>query len=105
MNTALTQMDKVTQQNAANAEESASASEQLSAQAETMKESIGDLTALVSGRRASDNAARAPQSKSGRGNDGSRTVRPPRKQLPAKSKPQAKPPAVQSPLDGEFTDF
>ena len=49
VNTAVAQMDKVTQQNAANAEESASASEELNAQAESMKEVVGQLTALVGG--------------------------------------------------------
>jgi methyl-accepting chemotaxis protein len=49
VNTAVAQMDKVTQQNAANAEESASASEQLSAQAETMNEMVGELAALIGG--------------------------------------------------------
>ena len=47
VNTAVAQMDKVTQQNAANAEESASASEELSAQAESMKEVVSQLVALV----------------------------------------------------------
>ncbi len=42
-------MDKVVQQNAANAEESASASEQMNAQAEQMKGMVGDLMALVAG--------------------------------------------------------
>ncbi|MHC4884603.1 MAG: methyl-accepting chemotaxis protein [Planctomycetota bacterium] len=50
VNTAVAQMDKVTQQNAANAEESASASEELSAQAEQMKDIVGELAALVGGR-------------------------------------------------------
>jgi methyl-accepting chemotaxis protein len=49
VNTAVSQMDKVTQQNAANAEESASASEELSAQAATMKDIVGELVALVGG--------------------------------------------------------
>ena len=49
VNTAMAQMDKVTQQNAANAEESASASEELSAQAESMNEVVGELVALVGG--------------------------------------------------------
>jgi methyl-accepting chemotaxis protein len=49
VNTAVSQMDKVTQQNAANAEESASASEELSAQAASMKEIVGELTVLVNG--------------------------------------------------------
>ena len=49
VNTAMAQMDKVTQQNAANAEESASASEELSAQAEQMNEIVDQLAALVGG--------------------------------------------------------
>lgn len=49
VNTAMAQMDKVTQQNAANAEESASASGELSVQAESMKEVVGNLVALVGG--------------------------------------------------------
>jgi signal transduction histidine kinase len=49
VNTAVAQMDKVTQQNAANAEESASASEQLTAQATTMNEMVNELAVLVGG--------------------------------------------------------
>ena len=49
INTAMAQMDKVTQQNAANAEESASASEELSAQAESMNDVVGELVNLVGG--------------------------------------------------------
>ena len=48
-NTAVAQMDKVTQQNAANAEESASASKELSAQAQAVKAIIGELVSLVGG--------------------------------------------------------
>ncbi|MCD4754542.1 MAG: methyl-accepting chemotaxis protein, partial [Deltaproteobacteria bacterium] len=49
VNNAVTEMDKVTQQSAANAEETASASEELSAQAEQMKNMVGELIALVGG--------------------------------------------------------
>ncbi|MHC4534371.1 MAG: methyl-accepting chemotaxis protein [Planctomycetota bacterium] len=52
VNTAMAQMDKVTQQNAANAEESASASEELSAQAESMNDVVGELVNLVGGSSA-----------------------------------------------------
>ena len=45
------EMDKVVQQNAANAEESTSASEELSAQAEQMKGNVLDLVALIGGAR------------------------------------------------------
>lgn len=49
VNTAVAQMDKVTQQNAANAEESASASEELTAQAGSMNDMVDGLAALVGG--------------------------------------------------------
>ncbi|MEA1969798.1 MAG: methyl-accepting chemotaxis protein, partial [Thermodesulfobacteriota bacterium] len=45
------EMDKVVQQNAATAEESASASEELNAQAEQLKDYVGDLVVLVTGKR------------------------------------------------------
>jgi len=49
VNKAVSEMDKVTQQNAASAEESASASEEMSAQAETMKAMVNDLLTMVGG--------------------------------------------------------
>jgi methyl-accepting chemotaxis protein len=60
VNIAVTEMDKVTQQTAANAEESASASEELSAQAEQLKAFVEDLIAVISGRNGS--AASGPYS-------------------------------------------
>jgi len=54
INIAVGQMDKVTQSNAANAEESAAAAEELNAQAAVMKESVGDLLQLVGGNRRDD---------------------------------------------------
>jgi len=50
VNTAVTQMDKVTQSNAANAEESAAAAEELTAQAEALKDAVSDLLRLVDGQ-------------------------------------------------------
>lgn len=49
INTAVSQMDKVTQGNAANAEESASASEELSAQARELKDMVNELVKIVGG--------------------------------------------------------
>jgi methyl-accepting chemotaxis protein len=49
VNIAVTEMDKITQQNAANAEESASASEEMSGQAAQMKDMIQELVDLVGG--------------------------------------------------------
>jgi methyl-accepting chemotaxis protein len=51
VNTAVTQMDKVTQSNAASAEESASAAEEMTAQAEALKEAVGELLRLVDGQK------------------------------------------------------
>ncbi|MDR0362880.1 MAG: methyl-accepting chemotaxis protein [Planctomycetota bacterium] len=51
VNTAVAQMDKVTQQNAANAGEAASAAGELTAQSSSLNQMVEDLAALVSGRR------------------------------------------------------
>ncbi|MCS6243691.1 MAG: chemotaxis protein [Opitutus sp.] len=47
INTAVSQMDKVTQSNAANAEETASAAEELNAQSEELRNAAAQLAALV----------------------------------------------------------
>jgi len=49
INAAVGQMDKVTQSNAASAEECAAAAEELNAQAGAMKEAVGELAKLVGG--------------------------------------------------------
>jgi methyl-accepting chemotaxis protein len=64
INSAVVEMDKVTQSNAATAEESAAASQELTAQAETMKESVGELLKLAGGEieaPAMDTPAAAPR--------------------------------------------
>jgi methyl-accepting chemotaxis protein len=50
INTAISQMDQVTQSNAASAEESASAAEELDAQAASLKDMVARLQELVGGR-------------------------------------------------------
>jgi methyl-accepting chemotaxis protein len=60
INSAVGQMDKVTQSNAATAEESAAAAEELNAQAETMKQSVAELLKLVGGRQNIQSPARPP---------------------------------------------
>jgi methyl-accepting chemotaxis protein len=50
INVAVSQMDKVTQSNAANAEESAAAAQELGSQAEVLKLTVTDLLRLVSGK-------------------------------------------------------
>jgi len=54
INLAVGQLDKVTQANAANAEESAAAAQELNAQAEVMKRAVGELLKLVGGKENSD---------------------------------------------------
>ncbi len=49
VNMAVSEMDKVTQQNAATAEESAAAAEELNAQAETLYGHVNELTHLITG--------------------------------------------------------
>jgi methyl-accepting chemotaxis protein len=51
-------MDKVVQQNAANAEESASASQEMNAQAEQMKAYVQDLIVVVGGTAGTSGGAR-----------------------------------------------
>lgn len=50
INTAISTMEKTVQQNAASAEESASASEEMNAQAEQLRDYVGDLVKLVTGK-------------------------------------------------------
>jgi methyl-accepting chemotaxis protein len=65
INTAVTELDKLTQQNAANAEESASAAEEMSAQAETMKAIVDELVVMV-GSGSNSQRQKAMESKSSR---------------------------------------
>jgi methyl-accepting chemotaxis protein len=79
VNTALTQMDKATQSNAASAEESASAAEELNAQASTLREAANDLSALIFGEKGS-----SPSVESSSAFSGSR--RPPAKSSSSKGR-------------------
>ncbi|MDR3378680.1 MAG: methyl-accepting chemotaxis protein, partial [Verrucomicrobiae bacterium] len=62
INTAVGEMDKVTQSTAASAEESASAAEELNAQADVMRDVVGELVRLVdgAGRRNGPTATTTP---------------------------------------------
>ena len=123
VNTAVTQMDKVTQSNAANAEESAAAAEELTAQAESLREAVADLLRLVDGqgRQAGALAATASGSRhagvkrgvakpqktiaaAGRGNGNGHTT--------VTSRSKSSEPALATasgrseiPLEGDFKDF
>jgi methyl-accepting chemotaxis protein len=60
INTAITQMDKVTQSNAASAEETASAAEELNAQSEELRLSSSQLAALAGTAAAAGSAPSSP---------------------------------------------
>ena len=60
VNLAVGQMDKVTQSNASNAEESAAAAEELNAQSLTLKDAVTELTALVGSSGSSHSDAQNP---------------------------------------------
>jgi methyl-accepting chemotaxis protein len=112
VNTALTQLDQVTQGNAANAEESASASEELNAQAETMRDAVLRLAAVVGGDRST---GRATNDKKGLSRPSARAGRtlPAKTTAPAKARPPAQIPAKRRevsaeeaiPMDDDFQDF
>ena len=115
INQAVTQMDRLTQSNAANAEETASAAEEMNGQSRHMRQFVSDLSNLVTGGGGSKRPhLRAPEPP--------RLVSPPRmakaeppvlKSIPARRprleappKPAAKRPEDEIPLeDSEFKDF
>jgi methyl-accepting chemotaxis protein len=111
VNTAVLEMNKITQSTAASAEESASASEELNAQAEQIKGFIGDLNAVIGGSRG---GAEHPAAL-GLGASPARGKAPKLLALPAASgrkggraaaKSQGPRPEKQIPLaEGEFKDF
>lgn len=108
VNAAVAQMDKVTQQNAATAEESAAASEELNAQAASMQEIVGELNQLVGGTAQNNTASRGGASP--RAAARSTTVREPSAMATtARSKPSRNAaqtiPLDDDEADGQFEDF
>ena len=105
VNTAVSEMDKITQQNAAGAEESASASGELTHQAEQMKTIVQELSLLV---RGSANEQKAVSVDGSRGNISSEMhlfhqIAEGRQQEPVHS--TAKTPSRRKPQDEDFDDF
>jgi methyl-accepting chemotaxis protein len=109
---AITEMDRVVQQNAANAEESASASEEMNAQAESMKEYVRDLVAIVGGssngdgtgtvHRATAPAGRLPGMNRMKALPGVNKGR--NKAVTLRTRQEVRPEQV-IPLDDDFKDF
>ncbi len=87
VNIAVSEMDKVTQSNAANAEESASASEEMYAQAGQMQSFVQDLLVLVGGRKTEQSVqtAKTVHSEKGDGQQKRKALAsPPKKRKAAK---------------------
>ncbi len=117
INTAVSQMDKVTQQNAAAAEESASAAEELSAQAQQMHTVVEKLVTLVDGSRGQFQTVSSPalrpahQTKQLSLSDqtyhhiAEGKSQPKPKAAPAAAKNSVKDPAKVIPFDEDFKDF
>jgi len=120
INTAINQVDKVTQANAANAEESAAAAQELNAQAIVMKQSVAELLQLVGGdQRGGD--SRLPNLAPAKNPGSSRNGRPAGRISPPNKRPAANngnghgpsKPATAShtsrrpeiPLDDDFKNF
>jgi len=112
VNTAVSEMDKVTQSNAASAEESASAAEELNAQALTLKGVVADLQRLVGGRDG-HGVASSPVAKQRKVavksaakptvvRASSHSEPKPRASTPAR---ETQPTAVSIPMEGDFKDF
>lgn len=66
VNTAVSEMDKVVQQNASDSEESASAAEELSSQASEMERMVAELQSLVEGKAGAGGSASGDNSGEGR---------------------------------------
>ncbi|MCX5875002.1 MAG: methyl-accepting chemotaxis protein [Deltaproteobacteria bacterium] len=103
VNTAIREIDRVTQQTAASSEEAASASEELSAQAEYMKKYVDDLDHLVSGSGASGAGAGKSGATAKMGRPTSRKSTPALTASPAAKTAGKKPKVIAAPASGKKT--
>ncbi len=104
VNKAVVEMDKVTQSNAANAEESAAASEEMNAQAEQMKGFVNELMSLVGGmEHEGGNGRAAAPMKSVK--SPARAVLPNKSTALAVRKSEVRPDQVIPMDDDDFADF
>jgi len=103
VNTAIREIDRVTQQTAASSEEAASASEELSAQAEYMKKYVDDLDHLVSGGGTSGVGAGKSGATAKMGRPTSRKSTPALSAPPAAKTAGKKPKVIAAPASGKKT--
>ncbi|HTI98406.1 MAG TPA: methyl-accepting chemotaxis protein [Dongiaceae bacterium] len=115
INVAVGQMDKVTQSNAASAEESAAAAEELNAQAEMVRQSVGELLQLVNGASQTPSAGKATTPVTSKGSSPAKTTIRQNSGLkangstPAPAAPHLAPSGKRAvsaiPMDDDFKDF
>ncbi|HSM74252.1 MAG TPA: methyl-accepting chemotaxis protein [Desulfobacterales bacterium] len=106
INTAVGEMDKVVQQNAATAEESASAAEEMNAQAQQMKASVAELVAIVRGAVAGKQpVSGAPATRSPVPAASAARLKPAKTAKPPKQDWKTDPEKVIPFDDAEFADF
>ena len=103
VNTAVSQMDKVTQSNAANAEETAAAAEELNSQSLMLKDAVGQLQALtgLTTTAASSQPVKSPAT----GRVKSRELTPPRPVTVVKTKPASPLAPLVAVAAGDHQDF
>ena len=104
INIAVSEMDKVVQQNAANAEESASASEEMNAQAEQMRGFVDDLVALVGSDSKDSKGVLASRGKSLKAVTGKVLAPPVKKEVVVHNFREVNPEQIMS-MDEDFEDF
>jgi methyl-accepting chemotaxis protein len=112
INTAVGQMDKVTQSNAASAEESAAAAQELNVQADTLRQSVAELIQLAG---ANDPGTEAePAAGPGRTRATRQSVRAPQRPFPVQRKGRGAVPSPKAgtarsreeiPMEEDFKDF
>ena len=104
INTAVSEMDKVVQQNAANAEESASASEEMNAQAEQMKGFVDNLVALVGDTSKNSQSVLVSRVAASKAVIGKALEAPVKKEVFAHNTRKVNPKQI-IPMDEDFEDF
>ena len=108
INLAVSQMDQVTQKNAASAEESASASEELNAQSASMLDIVGELITLVGGSATSTRMQQVHQPQTKKNAKADRQTPPRRKEIPqteVKSNARLMKSDDVIPMDNDINDF
>jgi methyl-accepting chemotaxis protein len=103
VNVAVSELDKVVQQNAASAEESASSSEEMSAQAELMKDNVAELVQLIG--EAGKRNGHGPMKRKPFGTQAQTVFGTKKTCLPAASRGKISPDQVLGLEDADFQDF